>query len=64
MRLIDEQFCERRGPARDRWHGICGATAGALGAIVSVGSMTKMGSAPIYQHPKTSEPHPQHKIYP
>jgi putative transposase len=26
--------------------------------------MTKMGLAPIYQHPKTSEPHPQHKIYP
>ena len=23
-----------------------------------------MGLAPIYQHPKTSEPHPQHKIYP
>ena len=26
--------------------------------------MIKMGLAPIYQHPKTSEPHPQHKIYP
>ena len=26
--------------------------------------MTKMGLAPIYQHPKTSEPHPRHKIYP
>ena len=26
--------------------------------------MTKMGLAPIYQHPRTSEPHPQHKIYP
>jgi putative transposase len=23
-----------------------------------------MGLAPIYQHPKTSEPHPRHKIYP
>ena len=26
--------------------------------------MTRMGLAPIYQRPKTSEPHPQHKIYP
>ena len=26
--------------------------------------MTKMGLAPIYQRPKTSEPHPQHKVYP
>ncbi len=26
--------------------------------------MTKMGLAPIYQHPKTSEPHPRHKIHP
>jgi putative transposase len=26
--------------------------------------MMKMGLAPIYQQPKTSEPHPRHKIYP
>ena len=26
--------------------------------------MTRMGLAPIYQRPKTSEPHPRHKIYP
>ena len=26
--------------------------------------MTKMGLAPIYQRPKTSEPHPQHRIWP
>jgi putative transposase len=26
--------------------------------------MIKMGLAPIYRHPKTSEPHPQHKVYP
>ncbi len=37
MRLIDEQFLETPGTARDRWHGICGVTAGALGAIASVG---------------------------
>ena len=26
--------------------------------------MTKMGLAPIYQRPQTSDPHPQHRIYP
>src|SRR6185437_8503714 len=26
--------------------------------------MTKMGLAPIYQRPKTSEPHPRHRIWP
>ena len=26
--------------------------------------MTKMGLAPIYQRPKTSEPHPQHRTWP
>ena len=54
----------RPGTARDRWRGTCDATAGALGAIVACRLMTKMGLAPIYQHPKTSEPHPRHKIYP
>ena len=26
--------------------------------------MTKMGLSPIYQRPRTSDPHPQHRIYP
>ena len=26
--------------------------------------MAKMGLAPIYQKPRTSQPHPQHPIYP
>jgi putative transposase len=26
--------------------------------------MRKIGRLPIYQAPKTSEPHPQHRIYP
>jgi hypothetical protein len=26
--------------------------------------MAKMGLSPIYQRPKTSEPHPRHKVYP
>src|ERR1700683_3806157 len=37
MRLIDEQSWRRRGTARGRWHGICGVTVGALGAIACVG---------------------------
>ena len=26
--------------------------------------MARMGLSPIYQRPKTSEPHPQHRIWP
>ena len=26
--------------------------------------MAKMGLTPIYQRPRTSDPHPQHRIYP
>ena len=37
MRLIDEQSWKRRGTARDRWRGICGATVGALDATESAG---------------------------
>jgi putative transposase len=64
MRLIDEQFLETpwygsRQMARHlRRHGWC------VGRHRVRRLMTKMGLAPIYQHPKTSEPHPRHKIYP
>ena len=26
--------------------------------------MAKMGLSPIYQRPRTSDPHPQHRVYP
>src|SRR3546814_6198297 len=26
--------------------------------------MSKMGLAPIYQRPRTSDPHPRHRVYP
>lgn len=26
--------------------------------------MAKMGPTPIYQRPRTSDPHPQHRVYP
>jgi transposase InsO family protein len=64
MRLIDEQFLETpwygsRQMARHlRRQGWC------VGRHRVRRLMTEIGLAPIYQHPKTSEPHPQHKVYP
>jgi putative transposase len=64
MRLIDEQFLETpwygsRQMARQlRRQGWC------IGRHRVRRLMLKMGLAPIYQRPKTSEPHPQHKVYP
>jgi putative transposase len=64
MRLIDEQFLETpwygsrqmaRHLRRRGWY---------VGRQRVRRLMLKMGLAPIYQRPKTSEPHPQHKIYP
>ena len=64
MRLIDEQFLETpwygsRQMARHlRRNGWC------VGRHRVRRLMAKMGLAPIYQRPRTSEPHPQHKTYP
>ena len=64
IRLIDEQFLETpwygsRQMARHlRRNGLC------VGRHRVRRLMTKMGLAPIYQRPKTSEPHPQHRIWP
>ena len=64
MRLIDAQFLETpwygsRQMARHlRRNGWC------VGRHRVRRLMTKMGLAPIYQRPKTSEPHPRHKIHP
>ncbi|MBW7950057.1 MAG: IS3 family transposase [Pseudorhodoplanes sp.] len=64
MRLIDEQFLETpwygsRQMARHlRRNGWC------IGRHRVRRLMTRMGLAPIYQRPKTSEPHPRHKVYP
>jgi putative transposase len=64
MRLIDEQFLEtpwygsRQMERQLRRQGWC------VGRHRIRRLMTKMGLAPIYQRPKTSEPHPQHKVYP
>ena len=64
IRVIDEQFLETpwygsRQMARHlRRNGWC------VGRHRARRLMLKMGLAPIYQHPKTSEPHPRHKVYP
>ena len=65
MRLIDEQFLEtpweygsRQMTRHLRRSGWC------VGRHRVRRLMLKMGLAPIYQRPKTSEPHPQHRIWP
>ena len=64
MRLIDEQFLETpfygsRQMARHlRREGWC------VGRKRVRRLMRKMGLQAIYQAPKTSDPHPEHKIYP
>ena len=64
MRLIDEQFLETpwygsRQMARHlRRHGW------RLGRQRVRRLMGKIGLAPIYQKPRTSDPHPRHKVYP
>jgi putative transposase len=64
MRIIDEAFMETpwygsRQMARHlRRQGWC------VGRKRVRRLMRKIGLSPIYQVPKTSEPHPQHRIYP
>jgi len=64
MRLIDEQFLQTpwygsRQMARHlRREGWC------VGRKRVRRLMRKMGLRPIYQAPRTSEPHPEHRIYP
>lgn len=64
MRLVDEQFLETpyygsRQMARHlRRQGYC------VGRKRIRRLMRKMGLTPIYQKPRTSQPHPEHRIYP
>ena len=64
MRLIDEQFLETpwygsRQMARHlRRLGYC------VGRKRVRRLMWVMGLAPIYQKPRTSKPHPEHRVYP
>ena len=64
MRLIDQQFLETP------WYGSRQMARWLQRQGHSVGRhrarrlMKKMGLVPIYQPPRTSQPHPEHKIYP
>ena len=64
MALIDRQFLETP------WYGSRQMARWLRRQGHSVGRhrvrrlMRKMGLTPIYQAPKTSQPHPQHKVYP
>ena len=64
MRVIDEQFLQTPwygSRQMARWLQRQGHTAGRHRVRRL---MRKMGLVPIYQPPKTSQPHPEHKIYP
>ena len=64
MRLIDEEFLEnpyygsRQMTRHLRRQGYC-ISRKRIRRL-----MRKMGLTPIYQKPRTSEPHPEHRIYP
>ena len=64
MRLIDESFLETP------WYGARQMARRLRRLGWRIGRhrvrrlMRKIGLSPIYQAPKTSEPHPQHRIYP
>src|ERR1700742_1558005 len=64
MRLIDAQFLEAP------WYGSRQMARHLRREGYTVGRkrvrrlMAKMGLAPIYQRPRTTVPHPEHRIYP
>ncbi len=64
MRLIDEQFLETPWYGSRQMARHLRRNGGCIGRHRVRRLMLKMGLAPIYQRPKTSEPHPQHKVYP
>ena len=64
MRLIDEQFLESPWYGSRQMARYLRRIGWCVGRHRVRRLMNKMGLVPIYQHPKTSEPHPQHKVYP
>jgi transposase InsO family protein len=50
--------------ARGRWRAISGAEGYTVGRKRVRRLMPKMGLARIYQPPRTTVPHPEHRIYP
>ena len=64
MRLIDEQFLETPWYGSRQMARWLRRQGRAVGRHRVRRLMRKMGLAPIYQVPRTSQPHPQHRIYP
>src|SRR5207237_7653999 len=64
MRLLDEQFLETPwyGSRQMAWH--LRRSGWCVGRHRVRQLMRTVGLAPIYQRPKTSEPHPQHQTWP
>ena len=64
MVLIDQQFLETPWYGSRQMARWLRRQGRAVGRHRVRRLMRKMGLTPIYQTPKTSEPHPRHKIYP
>jgi putative transposase len=64
MRLIDEAFLEAPWYGTRQMARHLSRVGWCIGRKRVRRLMRKIGLAPIYQAPKTSEPHPRHKIYP
>ena len=64
MRLIDEQFLETPYYGARQMMRYLNRQGFAVCRTRVSRLMKKMGLRAIYQHPRTSDPHPDHKIYP
>jgi putative transposase len=64
MRLIDEQFLETPYYGSRQMARHLRREGYNIGRKRVRRLMRKMGIAAIYQAPRTSEPHPEHKVYP
>ena len=64
MRLIDEQFLETPWYGGRQMARYLGREGHVVGRKRVRRLMRLMGLTPIYQKPRTSRPHPEHKVYP
>ena len=63
MRLVDEQFLETPYYGARQMARHLRRQGYVVGRKRVSRLMAKMGLSPIYQKPKTSEPHPEHRVY-
>ena len=64
LRLIDEQFMETPWYGRRQMTRHLRRQGHEVGDKRVRGLMRRMGLCPIYQKPRTTIPHPEHKVYP